>query len=80
MIEYIDSYFFYYLKRMIQNNKLIVTADHTTSCQQKVHTADPVPVLTYPFNPKQKEQRFTEEDAKKGRKIIGRKLLEENFF
>ncbi|MBS3088852.1 phosphoglycerate mutase [Candidatus Pacearchaeota archaeon] len=80
MIEYIDSYFFYYLKKWIQNNKLIITADHTTSCQQKVHTADPVPVLTYPFNPKQKEQRFTEEDAKKGRKIIGRKLLEENFF
>lgn len=81
MIEYIDNYFFYYLKKIINPNiKLIVTADHTTSCQKKVHTADPVPVLTYPNKPRFPNQRFTETDAIKGRKILGRNLLKENFF
>ncbi len=94
MIEYIDNYFFYYLKKMLnQRTKLIVTADHTTSCQQKVHTDDPVPVLTYPLcRPRlddirrsrsqqtNKDQRFTEKDSKTGRKIMGRNLLKENFF
>lgn len=81
MIEYIDTNLFSRLKNIIGKNKLIVTADHTTSCQKMVHTADPVPVLTYPSNPeKTKDQRFTEKDAKTGRKILGRNLLKKNFF
>ncbi|MBU0760271.1 MAG: phosphoglycerate mutase [Nanoarchaeota archaeon] len=82
MIELLDQKFFSFLKEFIGENKLIITADHTTSCEQKAHTADPVPVLTYPISGKKKNpnQRFTEQDSKTGRKILGRKLLEQNLF
>ncbi len=82
MIEYIDQNFFGFLRKFIGDAKLIVCADHTTSCRQKKHTDQPVPVLTYP-HPSGKEvegQRYTEEFGRTGRKIMGRKLLEENFF
>jgi len=82
MIELIDERFFSFLGKIIGNNKLIVTADHTTSCNLKSHTADPVPVLTYPNHSKhsQKNQRFTEKDARQGRKILGQNLLKEKLF
>jgi 2,3-bisphosphoglycerate-independent phosphoglycerate mutase len=81
MIEMIDERFFYYLKRIIGDARLIITADHATPCRLKAHSADPVPVLTYP-NPKGKEseQRFTEEQALMGKKVAGRKLLDEKMF
>jgi len=81
MIELLDQRFFAFLKDFIKENKIIVTADHTTACKLKAHTSDPVPVLTYPVNTKTNpEQRFTEFWGQKGRKIMGRKLLESNFF
>jgi len=81
MIELIDRKFFAFLKDFIKENKLIVTADHTTACKLKAHTDDPVPVLTYPSNTKiSSEQRFTEFWGSKGKKIIGKNLLESNFF
>ena len=80
MIELLDARFFSFLKEFIKNNKLIITADHTTACRLKSHTADPVPVLTYPSQNKHKEQRFTETCALNGRKILPRKLLENYFF
>jgi 2,3-bisphosphoglycerate-independent phosphoglycerate mutase len=81
MIEMIDKNFFGFLKRYIKNNKLIVTADHTTSCSKKVHTADPVPILIYPFDGKKGEgQRFTENWGKKGKKMLGRSVLDEGLF
>ncbi|MFH1425408.1 MAG: alkaline phosphatase family protein [archaeon] len=85
MIESLDQRFFSFLKEFIKDKdtKLIITADHTTACKYKAHTSDPVPVLTYP-NPTTKtpssEQRFTEFWGLKGKKILGRKLLESNFF
>ncbi len=83
MIEMIDKKLFSFLKRFVEKNdaKLVVTSDHTTSCRQKAHTADPVPVLYYnPSDIKNYEQRFTEEQAMKGKKIVGRKLLEKTLF
>ncbi|NCO11813.1 2,3-bisphosphoglycerate-independent phosphoglycerate mutase [Candidatus Pacearchaeota archaeon] len=81
MIEMIDKGFFGYLKWYLEksNAKLVVTADHTTSCRMKGHSDKPVPVLTYPSE-KAKGDRFTERDGMNGRKIMGRKLLQENMF
>lgn len=82
MIEFLDRTFFKFILHFIKNKKLVITADHTTACKFKAHTADPVPVLTYP-HPKHKiikHQRFTEKDSQKGKKILGRKLLETRLF
>ena len=79
MIEIIDKDFFSYLKKFVGNSKLIVTADHTTACRKKAHTADPVPVLVYPSD-KESVKRFTESEGMKGRKISGRNLLKSVFF
>jgi len=83
MIEIIDKKFFSFLKNFIGENRLIVTADHTTSSKLKVHTAAPVPVLIYPREKgkgEESEKRFTEADGMKGKKIMGRKLLEKNLL
>ena len=81
MIEMIDKEFFSYLKKFIKDTKLIITADHTTSCAKKAHTSNPVPVIIYPAEKESKEpKRFTEAEGMKGRKLIGRNLLKNNFF
>jgi 2,3-bisphosphoglycerate-independent phosphoglycerate mutase len=79
MIEILDKEFFSYLKDFIGETKLIVTADHTTACKKKMHTADPVPVLIYPQE-KESEKRFIESEGLKGRRISGRNLLKNNLF
>jgi 2,3-bisphosphoglycerate-independent phosphoglycerate mutase len=83
MIEILDKKFFGFLKKFLDKNqaKLVLTADHTTSSRLKAHSAEPVPVLSYsaPAGEK-KEKRFTEEEGRKGRKIMGRKLLDERLF
>jgi 2,3-bisphosphoglycerate-independent phosphoglycerate mutase len=79
MIELLDKRFFSYLKDFIGRARLVVTADHTTSCRQKAHTAAPVPVMTYPQE-KESRRRFIESDAAKGKKIMGRNLLKNYFF
>jgi len=83
MIELVDKKFFGFLRKFVEKNeaKLIITSNHTTSCRLKAHTADPVPVLFYnPQDLQDKEQRFTEEQGLKGKKIKGRKLLERTLF
>jgi 2,3-bisphosphoglycerate-independent phosphoglycerate mutase len=79
MIEIIDKEFFSYLKDFIGDAKLILTADHTTACRKKMHTADAVPVLIYPQE-KESDKRFTEAEGLKGRRISGRNLLKNNLF
>ena len=79
MIELLDSRFFSFLKKFIGNEKLVVTADHTTSCRKKAHTAGAVPVLIYPYSGEGKK-RFTEKEGMKGKKWMGRKLLEGTLF
>lgn len=80
MIEMIDKKFFYFLRKVIKDGKLVITADHTTACRMKAHTAEPVPVLIYPSPAFKKGQRFTEENGKEGKKILGKKLLEYALF
>jgi len=79
MIEILDKDFFSFLKDFVKEEKLIITADHTTACRKKMHTADAVPVLIYPQE-KESAKRFTEKEGLLGKKLIGRSLLKNNFF
>ena len=81
MIELLDKKFFKFLKKFIKNEKLIITADHTTACRKKAHTAGSVPVLSYPLNNKIREgQRFTESCGLQGKQILAKRLLKEKLF
>lgn len=81
MIEMIDYYFFSFMTNFLKGRKLVVTADHTTSCRKKAHTADAVPVLYYSgIGENNETARFTEKDGLNGKKIIGKNLLEKTFF
>ncbi|MBR9701383.1 2,3-bisphosphoglycerate-independent phosphoglycerate mutase [Candidatus Pacearchaeota archaeon] len=67
MLEYIDKTFFKFLRKFAPSKKIkvVVTADHSTPCNLKFHSADPVPVLFYNDSiPKEKE--FNEKEARKG--------------
>ena len=73
MIELIDDFF-----SVLRKEKAIaaITADHSTPCSLKAHSADPVPLLLY-GKEKDKSKRFTEKEAKKGSigKIYGKDVL-----
>lgn len=79
MIEILDKDFFSFLKDFAKEEKIIITADHTTPCEEKMHSADAVPVLIYPSE-KESGKRFIEKDGFSGRKILGKNLLKTNFF
>lgn len=69
VIEKIDAEFFNSLTRQVDLNSVtfIVSADHSTPCSVKGHSADPVPLLI--SGPKVKRDatcRFTERDASRG--------------
>ncbi len=78
MLEYIDKTLFAFLRKFAPPNKInvVVTADHSTPCKLKTHSADPVPVLFY-NNSIPKEKTFNEKTARKGSlgKIEGKDLL-----
>ncbi len=83
MIELLDKKFFSFIKKFVRKYpaRLVVTGDHATSCRVKGHTSAPVPVLIY--NPNSLEngaKRFTEAEGMKGKKILGKKLLESSLF
>ncbi len=65
VIEATDKYFFKPLVRKtgLENFIICVTSDHTTACELRTHTADPVPVLV---SPGLDGRRFCERDCKKG--------------
>ena len=67
MLEYIDKTFFKFLRKFAPPNKIkvVVTADHSTPCKLKNHSADPVPVLLY-NDSIPKEKKFFEKEARKG--------------
>ena len=67
MLEYIDKVLFGFLRRFAPKNKVkvVVTADHSTPCKLKDHSADPVPVLFY-NNSIPREKHFSEKEARKG--------------
>jgi len=69
-IEEIDKRFFGTLLDNIDSSKVavIVSADHSTPCINKGHSADPVPLLiSGDMVTNDDTQRFTEIEAKKGR-------------
>ncbi|MCX5706977.1 MAG: alkaline phosphatase family protein [Candidatus Omnitrophica bacterium] len=69
IIEAIDKYFFTNLLANLDINNTIVcvTADHSTVCAVKAHTADPVPILTSGGNIKPDgSMSFSERAAKLG--------------
>jgi len=80
VIEQIDSFFFAKLIPNINLDDFIitVTADHSTVCAVKAHTADPVPVLFCggKINP-DGNNAFSETEAKTGSigQILGRQIM-----
>ncbi len=83
MIEYIDKTFFKFLRKFAPPNKIkvVVTADHSTPCKLKRHSADPVPVLFY-NDSIPKEKKFSEKECRKGSLggFIGKELLKKVGF
>ncbi len=83
MLEYIDKTLFNFLRKFAPPNniKVVITADHSTPCKLKNHSADPVPVLFYNGSIP-KEKKFTENEARKGKlgRIIGKELLDKVGF
>ncbi|MGQ9468699.1 MAG: alkaline phosphatase family protein [Nitrososphaerales archaeon] len=80
VIEDIDLKFFGNLLKLIDLNEVIiaVSADHSTPCQIKNHSADPVPLLISGINIiRDGTCRFTEKEASKGslRTLMGMKVL-----
>jgi len=62
MLEYVDKTLFRFLRKFAPPNriKVVVTADHSTPCKLKSHSADPVPVLLYNASPPKSDSwRFT---------------------
>jgi len=78
MLEYIDKTLFNFLRKFAppHNVKIVITADHSTPCKLKSHSADPVPVLFY-NGAIPKEKKFTENEARKGNlgRINGKELF-----
>jgi len=85
MIEYIDSTLFNFLRKFAPSRgiSIVVTADHSTPCKLKDHSADPVPIMVYdPKNSIPKNNRFCEKEAKMGNlgKMNGNELLKKVGF
>lgn len=67
MLEYVDKTLFNFLRKFAPPRKIkvVITADHSTPCRLKSHSADPVPVLFYNHSIP-KEKIFNEKEAAKG--------------
>jgi 2,3-bisphosphoglycerate-independent phosphoglycerate mutase len=78
-IEIIDKIFFKKLLDLIKKEDYVicVTADHSTVCKIKAHTADPVPLLIYTPNFKDSTTQYGESEARKGviGELLGRELI-----
>jgi len=83
MIEFIDKNLFGFLRKFVppKGINLLVTSDHSTPCNLKRHSSDPVPVLLY-NDSLPREKKFCEKEARTGRlgRIIGKELLEKAGF
>ncbi|MFH1326639.1 MAG: 2,3-bisphosphoglycerate-independent phosphoglycerate mutase [archaeon] len=78
MLEYIDKTLFAFLRKFAPPNNVVVvvTANHSTPCKFKDHSAEPVPVLVYNGS-LPREKKFNEVEAKKG--TLGR-IVGKDFF
>lgn len=76
MIELIDKTFFSFARTL--NAKIIVTSDHSTPCELKAHSADPVPLLVYNGKDKDNVSGFSEKECAKGSlgKLFGKEVLQ----
>ena len=80
VIEAIDREFFSIVTEQVRDGRAIVlvSADHSTPCQLKAHSSDPVPVMVSgPGITRDETCRFTERDASQGSlgKLQGREIL-----
>ncbi len=50
----------------IKNTVIAITADHSTPCEQKKHSADPVPLMVFGTGNNDGLQKFGESECKKG--------------
>ncbi len=75
MIELLDKDLFSFLNTL--DCELILTGDHSTPCEDKGHTLDPVPLLWIGKEKKDNVQRFTENECRKGSlgKLYGKDIL-----
>jgi 2,3-bisphosphoglycerate-independent phosphoglycerate mutase len=78
MIEMIDNEFFSFIREILEREKfkVVVTADHSTPCSLKSHSADPIPVMVY-GNGSDNIVEFNEKNSRKGSigKIVGRDFM-----
>tara|TARA_Y100000310_G_C20656236_1_gene802124 strand:- start:118 stop:1341 length:1224 start_codon:yes stop_codon:yes gene_type:complete len=77
MIELIDKKLGSVLKKLEKDNiKIIITGDHSTPCNLKAHSSDPVPLLLCDWQNNGKKE-FSEKQAKKGvlGKVYGKNIL-----
>ncbi|MBS3090722.1 2,3-bisphosphoglycerate-independent phosphoglycerate mutase [Candidatus Pacearchaeota archaeon] len=67
MLEILDTEFFAFLKNLAEKEKfkIVVTADHATPCNIKMHCSDAVPVLIFGSD-KDATKRFTEKESRGG--------------
>jgi len=83
MIELIDKKFFSFLKKKLKRSKfkIAVTADHSTPCKLKSHSADPVPLLLY-GDGKDETEKYSEKESRKGSlgKIYGKQFMKKIGF
>ena len=83
MIELLDKKFFSFLKKKLgkEKFKLVVTADHSTPCSLKSHSADAVPLLVY-GSEKDETDAYSEKQSKKGSlgKVYGKDFLKKIDF
>ncbi len=79
IIEIIDKHFFGTLLSKIKKEDYViaVTADHSTVCEVKAHTADPVPLLIHTSGLEDSTRSFGEAEAKSGRlgELLGKELI-----
>jgi 2,3-bisphosphoglycerate-independent phosphoglycerate mutase len=84
MIEYIDKTLFRFLRKFAPPNeiKVVITADHSTPCKLKTHSADPVPVLFFHNNTIPHQKKFCEKIARHGTlgRMNGGELLKKVGF
>lgn len=84
MLEYIDKTLFKFLRKFAppKEIKVVVTADHSTPCKLKAHSADPVPVLFYNASLPKEKKKFCEKTARIGTlgRMNGNELLEKMKF
>lgn len=82
LIEILDSCFFSYLRKWSKEINLLIGSDHTTSCNFKSHTSDPVPVIFFNNHENDDVEGFSESQALYGGlgKIYGKDLLKKTGF